>query len=144
MTVMAWLASPRSTEGAAFACALGLWLAAACGHDELLSGDDLAPSHAGGAPQGSGGAAGSPVADASTDGQDAALHGNGGSSGAADAASGGAAGAAGQLADAGDAASIAPDFALEDVNPASSLYQTTVSPRDFLGKVSAWYFGHST
>jgi len=144
MAVMGWFATPRSTEGTAFACAVGLWLAVACGRDELLSTDDVVPSHSGGAPQQSGGSAGSFVADASMGGQDAAWHGAGGTAGAEDAASDGAAGAAGQLADASDAASIAPDFGLEDVNPASSLYQTTVSPRDFLGKVSAWYFGHST
>ncbi len=58
------------------------------------------------------------------------------------------------LADAGDAhtaadaadatATIVPDFALTDENPASSTYQDSVSPRDYLGQVSAWYFGHAT
>jgi hypothetical protein len=37
-----------------------------------------------------------------------------------------------------------PDFSLEDVNPNSATYQTLVSPRDHLGRISAWYFGHST
>ena len=37
-----------------------------------------------------------------------------------------------------------PDFALVDVNPNSATYNETVSPRDFLGKTSAWYFGHAT
>jgi len=37
-----------------------------------------------------------------------------------------------------------PDFALTDVNSTSTTYDTLVSPRDFLGEVSAWYFGHST
>jgi hypothetical protein len=36
------------------------------------------------------------------------------------------------------------DFALADVNPASPTFDTEVSPRDFVGKVSAWYFGHAT
>ena len=36
------------------------------------------------------------------------------------------------------------DFALLDVNPTSATYNQTVSPRDYLGQVSAWYFGHST
>jgi len=37
-----------------------------------------------------------------------------------------------------------PDFSLADVNANSSRYQETVSPRDYLGQISAWYFGHST
>jgi hypothetical protein len=37
-----------------------------------------------------------------------------------------------------------PDFALLDVNPNSPTYQRNVSPRDFLGMASAWYFGHAT
>jgi hypothetical protein len=37
-----------------------------------------------------------------------------------------------------------PDFALTDVNPNSATHDSTVSPRDELGDVSAWYFGHST
>lgn len=35
------------------------------------------------------------------------------------------------------------DFTLADVNPASPTYDQQVSPRDYLGKVSAWYFGHA-
>ncbi|MEO8495831.1 MAG: hypothetical protein ABI614_12220 [Planctomycetota bacterium] len=37
-----------------------------------------------------------------------------------------------------------PDFHLADVNPASARFGETVSPRDYLSQVSAWYFGHST
>lgn len=37
-----------------------------------------------------------------------------------------------------------PDFAIVDVNPNSATYGDTISPRLFLGKVSCWYFGHST
>lgn len=37
-----------------------------------------------------------------------------------------------------------PDFQLVDVNPASPTYAQSVSPRDYLQKVSAWYFGHAT
>jgi hypothetical protein len=36
------------------------------------------------------------------------------------------------------------DFSLIDVNPNSGTHDTSLSPRDYLGKVSAWYFGHST
>jgi predicted small lipoprotein YifL len=39
---------------------------------------------------------------------------------------------------------LAPDFSLSDVNPASGTYNQPVSPRSQLGKVSAWYFGHAT
>lgn len=39
---------------------------------------------------------------------------------------------------------IVPDFALVDLNPGSASYQQSVSPRDYLQKVSAWYFGHAT
>jgi hypothetical protein len=38
----------------------------------------------------------------------------------------------------------APDFALTDVNPNSATYQTAMSPRCEVGRVSAWYFGFST
>jgi len=37
-----------------------------------------------------------------------------------------------------------PDFSLTDVNANSSRYQKAVSPRDYLGQVTAWYFGHAT
>ncbi len=37
-----------------------------------------------------------------------------------------------------------PDFSAADVNVNSTRFQETVSPRDYLGQVSAWYFGHST
>jgi len=33
------------------------------------------------------------------------------------------------------------DFHLEDINPNSSRYQQQVSPRDYLGRLTAWYFG---
>ncbi|MFN3484466.1 MAG: hypothetical protein ACK44W_03160 [Planctomycetota bacterium] len=39
---------------------------------------------------------------------------------------------------------VLPDFSLTDVNPNSATYNQKVSPRDYLGKVSAWYFGHAT
>jgi hypothetical protein len=37
-----------------------------------------------------------------------------------------------------------PDFALTDVNPNSTTHDQDVSPRDYLGQVSAWYFGAAT
>ena len=40
--------------------------------------------------------------------------------------------------------STLPSFTLEDVNPASATYGQDVSPRAERGRVSAWYFGHST
>ena len=37
-----------------------------------------------------------------------------------------------------------PEFSAQDVNPTSPRTGENVSPRDYLGSVSAWYFGHST
>lgn len=37
-----------------------------------------------------------------------------------------------------------PDFRLVDVNPNSVTFDHPVSPREYIGEVSAWYFGHST
>jgi hypothetical protein len=37
-----------------------------------------------------------------------------------------------------------PGFSAVDVNVNSARYQEAVSPRDYLGQISAWYFGHST
>lgn len=36
------------------------------------------------------------------------------------------------------------DFSLVDLNPASATSMKNVSPHDFDGRVSAWYFGHSS
>ena len=41
-------------------------------------------------------------------------------------------------------AGVVPDFVLTDVNPESATAAQAVSPRDYLQKVSAWYFGHAT
>jgi hypothetical protein len=43
-----------------------------------------------------------------------------------------------------DAGTLMPDFTLVDVNPTSTTHNEGVSPRDYLQKVSAWYFGHAT
>ncbi len=43
-----------------------------------------------------------------------------------------------------DPNNLVADFSLEDVNPTSATYEEFVSPRDYLGRISAWYFGHST
>jgi hypothetical protein len=37
-----------------------------------------------------------------------------------------------------------PDFSLLDVNPTSERSGQMVSPTDYVGSVSGWYFGHST
>ena len=39
---------------------------------------------------------------------------------------------------------LAPDFQLLDVNSTSSTYNLVVSPRDFIGGTSSWYFGSAT
>lgn len=37
-----------------------------------------------------------------------------------------------------------PDFSLRDHNPNSATYNQQVSPRDYIGRLSAWYFGSAT
>lgn len=37
-----------------------------------------------------------------------------------------------------------PDFSLVDVNQTSPSYDQSISPRDYAGQTSAWYFGHAT
>jgi hypothetical protein len=39
---------------------------------------------------------------------------------------------------------LAPDFSLQDVNSTSASHAQQVSPRDYLEKISAWYFGSAT
>lgn len=36
------------------------------------------------------------------------------------------------------------DFVLDDLNSTSPTFEAPVSPRDYLAKVSGWYFGHAT
>lgn len=36
------------------------------------------------------------------------------------------------------------NFALRDVNTRSDTYNNFVTPRQFEGQISAWYFGHAT
>ena len=48
------------------------------------------------------------------------------------------------LPDAEGESSPQPDFVLEDVNATSATAQQGVSPRDYLGQVSGWYFGYAT
>ena len=54
-----------------------------------------------------------------------------------------------QLLDAGGLLAAAegeplPDFSLVDVNHTSASYNQTISPRDYIGQTTAWYFGHAT
>jgi hypothetical protein len=35
---------------------------------------------------------------------------------------------------------VVPDFQLTDINDASETFNQNVSPRDFMGEVTAWYF----
>ena len=37
-----------------------------------------------------------------------------------------------------------PDFSILDINPESPRHDELVSPRDYVGQISAYYFGHST
>ncbi|MBM4130273.1 hypothetical protein FJ250_04505 [bacterium] len=54
------------------------------------------------------------------------------------------AGACGDDDPAGPGRQPMPDFRLVDVNPFSATGGDLVSPRDYLGVVSAWYFGQAT
>ena len=36
------------------------------------------------------------------------------------------------------------DFLLVDTNPNSETFEKEISPRDFIGSISGWYFGHGT
>lgn len=42
------------------------------------------------------------------------------------------------------ATSQVADFHLLDVNETSSTFGQRISPRDYLGQVTGWYFGHAT
>jgi hypothetical protein len=71
--------------------------------------------------------------------------GNGGTT----AGAGGSGGAGGAIAGTGGSGgavdpAMVIDFSLVDQNPSSLSYQQPVSPRDYLMRVSAWYFGHAT
>ena len=48
------------------------------------------------------------------------------------------------LAEAESSSDPYPDFSLADVNPTSPSFEQNVSPRDYLGQVSGWYFGFAT
>lgn len=72
--------------------------------------------------------------------------GPGGFGGAGTAGSGGMTVGTGGNGGQGGSQPSAPvaDFLLLDVNPSSVTFDQPVSPRDYLMRVSAWYFGHST
>ncbi len=41
-------------------------------------------------------------------------------------------------------AQMVPNFSLEDTNPTSATFGQSISPRDYMGEASAWYFGHAS
>jgi len=86
-------------------------------------------------------------------GGSAGAGGSGAMGGGGIAGSGGTAGAAGSgLGGAGGSGGGAPcdpvgqvsDFQLLDKNPNSPSYDAPVSPRDYLQRVSGWFFGYAT
>lgn len=118
--------------------ALGGLGAAACHDiDSLAPGAGGTLAQTGGAGQGGGTSGGGATATGGDTGATTAMGGTGGAStaGTGSSAMGGTGGAVAQMA---------PDFSLVDVNPASLSSGQPVSPRDYLLRVSAWYFGHST
>ena len=111
-------------------------------------GDDTSPTGGGGE-----GASGTQTASSTSVGAGGA-GGEGGSGGLGEGGAGGTVadgGAGGSIADGGGGAAfalavgdIAPDFSLIDQNTASPTVGLAVSPSDYLGRVSGWYFGHAT
>ncbi|MSP25239.1 MAG: hypothetical protein EXR75_08755 [Myxococcales bacterium] len=89
-----------------------------------------------------------PIATVSTGGGGVTATVTNGAGGAGGSAAGGMTMASGSGVGVGGAggavAMIAPDFSLIDDNAASPKYLQPVSPRDYLKRVSGWYFGHST
>lgn len=53
-------------------------------------------------------------------------------------------GSSGEESSTGEPIGPAPDFGLIDVNPSSASFEQPVSPRDYLERVSGWYFAHAT
>jgi len=145
--------TPSAHRSISFVVSVGVLVlswAVACGNDELLAPADASASTGGQASSGGSGASGGSSSGGSTAlGGGAGVLGAGGFAGALVDASSDAEPSDALAEDgSGDgtvvAATVVPDFKLVDENPASSSYQKLVSPRDYLGQVSAWYFGHST
>lgn len=61
-----------------------------------------------------------------------------------DSAESGGAGDAGESGGGSRLGTLPADFALTDLNPGSDRYGDTLSPRDYLTRVSGYYFIHST
>jgi hypothetical protein len=55
-----------------------------------------------------------------------------------------AAGLAVEVSAEGESSAAVPDFAVLDANPNSTSFGERVSPRDFEGAITAWYFTHTT
>lgn len=98
--------------------------------------DSLAPSAGGTTSQAGAAGHGGSTGGAATGGDSTSA---GGTSAGGTSAGGTSAGGTG-----GAVAQMVPDFSLVDVNPSSMSSGQPVSPRDYLLRVSAWYFGHST
>jgi hypothetical protein len=81
----------------------------------------------------------------SSSGGTAGAGGVAGAGGMAGASGSGTAGTGGMGGSGGSMANVPkPEFALLDVNPNSATSGKTISPRDYTGQISAWYFGHAT
>ena len=134
------------------AAAIGLFGLApsACGNDdtnastsESTSSSSTGSSTSGGSSASGGGSGGMGGGGGNNVGGSGGSGGVGGMAGAGGmAGSGGMGGMAG--AGGGMSAVPKPDFKLIDTNPNSPTFNAEVSPSQFLGKISAWYFGHGT
>lgn len=116
-------------RNAVLAGALAIGLAAACSSSTDPAFDGLPPTTTSG-----GGGAGAEGAGGAT--STSSTSGTGGSGGSS--ASGASSGTGGE---GGEPPGPKPDFNLLDVNETSATYDAYVGPHDYLGQVSAWYFG---
>jgi len=67
-----------------------------------------------------------------------------GSTAATTGGTGGASTSTGSQGQGGQGLGPVPEFSLLDVNETSPTYDTRVSPRDYLARVSAWYFAEAS
>jgi hypothetical protein len=132
------------------AAAFALFLGVGCGSDRVVESTSASGATTSTSTTGS---AGTQVASASSSSGEGGGSGTGGSSGeggvgGAIAGTGGSGqgGGSGGAGGGGDPpfGEVVPELVLDDVNPSSPTFGDPVSPRDYLERVSGWYFGYAT
>ncbi len=135
-TSRSWFLRIRTASALSAQVALAVLGAVACSDLDSLGSVSGTTSSIGGAGQGGTSTVGTTATGGTTAmGGTTATGGTTAMGGAGGASTGGTGGAV---------ANMVPDFSLVDVNPNSMSSGQPVSPRDYLQRVSAWYFGHST